>query len=79
MSTDIIDSALRAGFCVQLDRDRCVDWFNSLKERYTWKPSDEQINTLLDAIVYVEDCNSNFKGSGSVLENLYNDLKKLKA
>ena len=31
--TDIINSALRAGFCVQLDRDRCVDWFKSLKEK----------------------------------------------
>ena len=33
LSTDIINSALRAGFCVQLDRDRCVDWLKSLKER----------------------------------------------
>lgn len=55
-----------------------LDWLKSLKERHTWKPSDEQIKTLLDAIVYVEGCNSNFKGNGSVLENLYNDLKKLK-
>lgn len=23
-----------------------ADWFESLKERYTWKPSEEQMNTL---------------------------------
>ena len=57
---------------------RLTDFLKSLKERYTWKPSDEQINTLWDAIVYVEGCDSNFKGSGSVLEDLYSDLKKLK-
>lgn len=56
---------------------RLTDFLKSLKERYTWKPSDEQMNTLWDAIVYVEGCDSNFKG-GSVLENLYSDLKKLK-
>lgn len=33
LSTDIIDSALRAGFCVHLDRDRCIDWLKSIKER----------------------------------------------
>ena len=35
LSTDIIDSSLRAGLCVQLDRDRCVDWFKSLKDLIT--------------------------------------------
>ena len=59
-------------------KDKYVNWLKSLKERYTWKPSDEQLNTLWDAIFYVERCNSNFKGSGSVLENLYKDLKKLR-
>lgn len=46
LSTDIIDSALRAGFCVQLDRDRCVDWLKSLKDRCVsqqteWSEEDE--------------------------------------
>ena len=91
------------------DSEKEINWFKSLKDRYTWKPSeeldeasyqvgikrvldnpesygltkynwkpsDEQMNTLHDVIVYVEGCNSNFKGNGSVLENLYNDLKKL--
>lgn len=50
----------------------------SLRPQLHWKPSDEQMDILWDAIVYVEGCNSNFKGSGSVLENLYSDLKKLR-
>ena len=55
-----------------------IHWLKSLKERYTWKPSDEQMDTLQHAIVYVEGCNSNFKGGGSVLEKLYNDLMRLR-
>ena len=55
-----------------------IEWLKSLRPQATWKPSDEQMGALLDAIVYVEGCNSNFKGSGSILENLYSDLKKLK-
>lgn len=58
----------------------CKNWqscFRPYTGKDTWKPSDEQINTLRDVIVYVEGCNSNFKGNGSVLENLYNNLKKL--
>ena len=59
-----------------------ANWLKSLKDRVQphsqWKPSDEQMGALRDAIVYVEGCNSNFKGSGSVLEKLYNDLKKLR-
>ena len=64
-----------AGFMGNEDK---LDWLKSIKDKYTWNPSKEQMDTLLDAIVYVEGCNSNFKDSGSVLENLYNELKKLK-
>jgi hypothetical protein len=46
----------------------------SLKPR--WKPSEEQLKTLWDAIVYVEGCHSNYRG-GRVLELLYNELKQL--
>ena len=60
------------------DREDYCDWLKFLRPQNHWKPSDEQINTLRDAIVYVEGCNSNFKGSGSVLGKLYNDLKKLR-
>ena len=47
-----------------------ADWLKSLKERYTWKPTDEQMEYLSAAI---EESNEN-----PVLESLYNDLKKLK-
>ena len=42
-----------------------------------WKPSEEQMKVLKDAIIYVESSESNFKGSGSHLESLYEQLKKL--
>ena len=45
-------------------------WFSSLKERYTWKPTEEQIETLKCA------CGGNYVDLG-ILESLYNDLKKL--
>lgn len=50
LSTDIIDSALRAGFCVQLDRDRCVDWLKSIRPQNRWKPSDEQMVAIQEAM-----------------------------
>ncbi len=71
LSTDIIDSALRAGFCVQLDRDRCVDWLKSLRPQNHWKPSNEQMKFLWK---YAEQNNYD----GSILTSLYNDLKKLR-
>lgn len=45
-------------------------WFSSLKERYTWKPTEEQIETLKCA------CGGNYVDLG-ILESLYKDLKKL--
>ena len=47
-----------------------VDWLKSLKERYTWKPSDEQMEALWEA----------YKGGEeqAALASLYQDLKKLK-
>ena len=70
LSTDIIDSALRAGFCVQLDRDRCVDWLKSLKDRVQpqkqWKPSEEYI-------LVVESCMKEFD-EGSIKWNLLKEL-----
>ena len=51
------------------------NWLKSLKPNH-WKPSDEQLKSLWDAIIYVEGCHSNFRG-GRVLELLYNELKQL--
>lgn len=53
---------------------KCANWLKSLKERYTWKPSDEQMNALSKAIAFVFDSNSDVKHS---LKSLYNELKKL--
>lgn len=55
LSMDIIESALRAGFCVQLDRDRCVDWLQFLRLRRQWKPSEELITYLHEAIDIIEE------------------------
>lgn len=46
----------------------------SLKERYTWKPSDEQMKILQ----YLCETSSHPKKVIPTLESLYNDLKKLK-
>ena len=29
-----------------LDKQRCLSWLNSLKDRYTWKPTKEQLTEL---------------------------------
>lgn len=49
---------------------KVVYWLNSLKDRYTWKPSEEQMKFLWK---YAEQNNYD----GSILTSLYNDLKKL--
>ena len=72
LSTDIIDSALRAGFCVQLDRDRCIDWLKSLRPQKQWKPSEEQMYNLSEAAHY----NCAFFDM-EILKGLYDDLKQL--
>jgi hypothetical protein len=53
--------------------DNLIDWLKSLKDRYTWKPSDEQMYNLSEAAHYY--C-AFF--STDVLIGLYDDLKKLK-
>ena len=32
--------------CTQKLQKQIADWFESLKERYAWKPSDKHMNTL---------------------------------
>jgi hypothetical protein len=48
-----------------------IRWLKFLKDRYIWRPSDEQMETLKYA------CGGNYVDLG-VLDSLYNDLKKLK-
>ena len=51
-----------------------INRLKSLKERYTWKPSDEQIRPLEYAIDYFKKK----KNDTTYLESLYQDLKKLR-
>ena len=54
---------------------KLLSWFKSLKERYVWKPSDEQM-AALNAINVTGGIS--YEGQGQELINLFNDLKKLK-
>ena len=49
------------------------NWLESLKERYTWKPSDEQMYNLLEAA----HCDCAFFNM-EILKGLYDDLKNLR-
>lgn len=51
----------------RLGNDVYVEWLESLKEKYSWKPSDEQMKALENAM-----------SMGAKLDSLYNELKKLK-
>ena len=51
---------------------RDIDWLKSLKERCTWKPSNEQLKALKEAV------DEHFDIDGGALWHLYEDLKKLK-
>ena len=50
-------------------KEICIAWLKSIKERYTWKPSEEQMKILS---IYADQNNSH----GAVLTSLYQDLKK---
>ena len=52
-----------------------LDWLQSIKEKNTWKPSDEQISALSDINI---TGSISYPGQGQELINLYSDLKKLK-
>ena len=55
-------------------RKEFSDWFKTLKERYTWKPSDEQMIAIQEAMNIVGILTI----TGSKINSLYQDLKKLK-
>ena len=52
-----------------------VSWLKSLKDRYTWKPSEEQMNALDEALSLAKNCGEE---SAFDLRTLYEQLKKLK-
>lgn len=51
------------------------NWLKSIKDRYTWKPSEEQMNALSSINV---TGTISYAGQGQELIALYNDLKKLR-
>jgi len=55
-------------------QEELVAWLKSLKERYTWKPSDKQMNALDSTLQYSQVSHDSFEH----LNSLFNDLKKLK-
>lgn len=54
--------------------DKYLSWLESLKNRYTWKPTEEQIKALADALSLAKNCG---EGSAFDLRTLYEQLKKL--
>ena len=69
--------AMRASACGFPEEEKFVEqvdnWFKSLKDRYSWKPSEEQMNTL-ENYMHTLICNEHKE----VLFGLYADLKKLR-
>ena len=50
------------------------NWLKSLKDKYTWKPSEEQMECLKEAIAFL-GCT---KTRREQLQSLYEQLKKLR-
>ncbi len=63
-------------FKYDLSEDKIRTWLKALKDRYTWKPSDEQIG-LLQAIVN-DPNNASSESCQIVLKEVIRQLKKLK-
>jgi hypothetical protein len=55
--------------------ENCIDWLNSLKDRYTWKPSDEQMEALAWALSLAKNCGEECAFN---LRTLQDQLKKLR-
>lgn len=58
-----------------ITEDDVVDWLKSSKEKHTWKPSDEQMEALKDAVGLYKS--THFDSQHYKIESLYNKLKKL--
>lgn len=59
--------------------DNCIDWFISLKDRYTWKPTEEQIDAIrLARNTFVRNDYSGCSFLNKTLFELENQLKKIK-
>ena len=69
--SDIL-AILRGGENCYYNSPTLIDWLKSLKYRYTWKPTEEQMYNLSEAAHY----NCAFFDM-EILKGLYDDLKQL--
>lgn len=69
-----IDKAKHCACDVQYYQ-RDIDWLKTIKQRYTWKPSKEQMDAMQMAVSYFGY--SWASKEQKLLESLYDDLKKL--
>lgn len=53
---------------------KCINWLKSLKNKYTWQPSDAQMASITWAVRKMKESAC----YASELVSLLNDLKKLK-
>ena len=58
------------------DASRLITWLKSLKNRYTWKPSEEQMELIKDIVF--KDRQKITRKELAIFHSIYNDLKKLK-
>ena len=56
----------------------CINWLKYLKDRYTWKPSDEQIESIRLARTFVTDDFDEHPTLSEILVELEKQLKKLR-
>lgn len=54
--------------------DKFLAWLKSLKARYTWKPSIEQMKALADALSFAKNCGEE---RAFDLRTLHEQLQKL--
>ena len=58
--------------------DNCIAWLKSLKDRYAWKPTEEQINAIkLARNSFVRNDSSGYSFINKTLFELENQLKKM--
>lgn len=73
MLNDIIETTERSNIFKENYQRELIDWLKSLKQRYTWKPSDEQMKQL----GWIAKQNKD-NMIGKELISLYQDLRKLR-
>jgi len=66
--------------CYEVTQEEMLDWLKSLKERYSWKPSDEQMKILNEVLNFAANHESPHWNDYifGTLNNLIRQLKKLR-